>query len=93
MSNDKPKKKPTFQEVFAESHDNGSSTFWNHDPKEPGAKVIAIRGSQGRYQDIVDLRDNPLFLPMSPCPWCSAINDRNHDPLRHIDLSLGTKDK
>lgn len=41
--------------------------------------------------DVIDLRPNPPFLPMSPCPYCNALHDRGHDPLSHVDHRFGVK--
>lgn len=38
---------------------------------------------------VVDLRTRPDFLPMSPCPYCGAVNDKGHIPHKHVDPSLG----
>jgi hypothetical protein len=41
-----------------------------------------------------DLRKKPPYLPMTPCPHCDAFGPKvahvsGHDPLRHVDPSLG----
>ena len=40
---------------------------------------------------VADVRPSPPFLPMSPCPYCGAENDRKHNPMNHIDYFLGEK--
>jgi uncharacterized C2H2 Zn-finger protein len=39
--------------------------------------------------DKIDLRINPPFLTILPCPYCGVSEDRNHDPLKHINKALG----
>jgi hypothetical protein len=36
-----------------------------------------------------DLRNNPPFYTILPCPWCGVEEDRNHKPLDHVDPRLG----
>ena len=51
-------------------------------------EAVALRLPSGRA---VDLRVTPPFLVMNPCPYCGAMNDKGHDPLKHVDPSLGEK--
>lgn len=32
---------------------------------------------------VLDLREQPLYLVMTPCPACGAVNDKDHTPLYH----------
>ena len=53
---------------------------------------IALRLPSGR---VVDLRLDPTFVAITPCPYCIATNGtekkgQEHDPLCHIDPSLGS---
>lgn len=38
---------------------------------------------------VADIRPNPPFLAMSPCPDCGVENDRGHNPLQHTDPFIG----
>ena len=53
---------------------DGAKSFFVDDVK------VALRDSSGKVRD---LRKNPPFLAMSPCPYCDAKDDRGHDPLKH----------
>jgi hypothetical protein len=37
-----------------------------------------------------DLRKQPLFLTILPCPYCGVEEDRGHKPLDHVDPRFGT---
>ena len=37
-----------------------------------------------------DMRRNPPFYQILPCPFCGVETDRNHNPLMHVDDRLGT---
>jgi hypothetical protein len=50
--------------------------------------LVALKLESGR---VVDLRVDAPFLAMSPCPYCGAEANRNHDNILHIDLSLGVQ--
>ena len=55
-------------------------------------KKVALRMPSGR---VVDLRLDPPFVSISPCPWCVGIHGldssgKEHDALSHIDPDLGT---
>jgi hypothetical protein len=54
-------------------------------------KVVALRLPSGR---VVDLRPDPPFVAIVPCPYCIAIHSadskgKDHVPECHIDPSLG----
>ncbi len=36
-----------------------------------------------------DLRKQPLFLTILPCPYCGVEEDRAHKPLDHVDPRFG----
>lgn len=46
------------------------------------------RDAAGR---VTDLRTEPLYLAMSPCPYCDAMEDRGHVAARHVDPRLGVR--
>lgn len=50
-------------------------------------EAIALR--LPRSGRVVDLRVKAPFLVMVPCPYCGVLNDKGHDPLRHVDPFLG----
>jgi hypothetical protein len=65
---------------------DGSFT-WSHE----GVDVFCVH-SDGRKED---LRKRPPYLTMNPCPYCGAHGPKvasvaGHDPLRHVDPSLGS---
>lgn len=33
----------------------------------------------------------PPFLALSPCPYCGAVEDKNHNALLHVDTRFGVK--
>lgn len=39
---------------------------------------------------VADLRVDPKFLAISPCPYCGAVNNRGHILSQHTDPFLGT---
>lgn len=41
------------------------------------------------YRRTIDLRDHPLFLTLSPCPYCGTLEDKGHQALSHIDTRFG----
>lgn len=55
-------------------------------------KPVALVTSNGV---VCDLRmpdyASPPYLAMSPCPDCGALNNKKHNPLKHVDPFLGTK--
>jgi hypothetical protein len=60
------------------------------DPNDPTAyyhngKLVARRMPS---REVIDYRQ-PLFLNMSPCPYCDGLNDK-HEPSKHINTKLGT---
>lgn len=69
--------------------EDGMMTF-----SSSGKKVALVLPS-GK---VVDLRCDPPFNAMYPCPWCARKHGLNskgadHDPLCHIDPSLGVSNE
>lgn len=67
------------------------------DPKEKNqlkrfqpvvASVVFRRDSNDQYG--TDVRPSPPFWTILPCPYCGVQQDRDHDPLLHVDKRLGT---
>lgn len=75
------KEKETFIHVTARMEEDGITVF-----SHKGVDV-AWRLPKG---GVVDLRTSTPFLPMSPCPYCGAENDKGHNPTPHIHAYLGT---
>lgn len=50
---------------------------------------VAVALKLPKTGTVVDLRHAPPFLTMSPCPYCGTLNDRGHNPMKHIDHTLG----
>jgi len=42
--------------------------------------------------DKIDMRTNPPFVQILPCPFCGSENANKHDPLSHVDSRLGTSE-
>lgn len=52
-------------------------------------KPIILR--MPHYGIVCDLRTpEDGFLPMSPCPYCGAENNKGHNDWKHVDSFLGT---
>lgn len=39
--------------------------------------------------DKIDMRENPPFHQIIPCPHCGIREDSKHDPLKHTNPKLG----
>lgn len=65
------------------SHIEGSSKVFT----DASDRIVAMVLQGGT---VVDLRETAPYLPMSPCPYCRAVEDRNHIATQHIDPTLGT---
>lgn len=61
---------------------DGCVVFYDWDGK---AVALRLPGSNGT---VVDLREEPPFTELSPCPYCYSSNHR-HVLSFHIDHSLG----
>ena len=77
--------KKDFIECTVIAHPDGS-LVWSH----KGTPVFKIHSDETKE----DLRKKPPYLPMTPCPHCDAFGPKvahvsGHDPLRHVDPSLG----
>lgn len=56
-------------------------------PKDEGEESV-------NYLDGVvreDLRLDPPYYNIVPCPYCGVKEDRGHDPMKHINPALGEK--
>jgi len=51
-------------------------------------KLLVEVGANCMYEDVHDLR-NPPYTQILPCPYCSTLNDRDHDLSLHINIKLG----
>lgn len=60
----------------------GSTLTWT----DAAGRVVATRRDGERP---VDLRPAPPYYQILPCPYCDA-DGAAHDPLKHVDPSLGT---
>lgn len=66
---------------------NGSVAYYDEGRRQV---AVVFRGDETfDYSKVIDLRSKPPFLPMSPCPYCGAVEDRGHDALMHVDKRLG----
>ena len=39
--------------------------------------------------DKVDMRTNPPFVQILPCPYCDSEHENKHEPLKHVNPKLG----
>lgn len=40
---------------------------------------------------VQDLREEAPYYQILPCPYCGVVEDKNHDPLKHVDTHLNGK--
>lgn len=73
-----------FIKVTTRQDDDGCVSYL-----DPQGVVVAVK--MPWYGRVADVRSKPTFHAMSPCPYCSTHNDRQHDPLKHTDPFLGEK--
>lgn len=71
-----------FTKCTTRNDPDGVTTFLDAN----GNEVALVLPFTGR---VVDMRENPPYLSMSPCPYCGCENDRGHNPLKHTDPFLG----
>jgi hypothetical protein len=80
----KAKAKPeTFVRVTTRTEEDGITVF-----TDPNGFDVAWKLPRG---GVVDLRTEPPYLSMSPCPYCGAVNDVGHFPAGHVHPYLGEK--
>jgi hypothetical protein len=73
--------KKDYIECTVTPHILGGAVWTHYD------KTIFCVHHDGRKED---LRKAPPYLAMSPCPYCGVTGPRAHDPLKHVDPTLGT---
>lgn len=56
---------------------------------EDGKKITPVEPVVVAFQG-EDVRNAPPYLQILPCPQCGVATDRNHDPLKHVYVGLGT---
>lgn len=68
---------------------NGSVAYFDANNRQVAVVFRRPMEKKFCYSDVIDLRFNPPFLSMSPCPFCGTHNDRGHEPLMHVDVRFG----
>lgn len=75
-------KKEDFIRCTTHTEDDGVVVFSD----EKKGTAIALKLPHG---GVVDLRDNPPFLQMVPCPYCGSDNPNKHVGYLHVDHTMG----
>lgn len=65
----------------------GERHYWFKIEDNPLAQLKAVAESVNGV--VKDLRTEPPFYQILPCPYCGVEEDRNHDPLKHVHSELG----
>lgn len=61
----------------------GKDLYWI--PEDSDDPIFAWLDRNGKIQK-VDLRNNPPYFQILPCPWCGNVIDKDHKPIYHLHL-------
>jgi hypothetical protein len=56
-------------------------------------KFIDPKRDKKNLPNIMDMRSGGPFLQLIPCPYCGTEKDSQHDPIKHINHSLGISEE